>query len=249
MSKVELLTLADYKKAAATLYESFDDDDVARYVSNHLESDPERRKLADIALYEMYVYSHILRGQVVAVKGEDHESSDTFETVSVWVQPGALPVDSWWTLLRSGYLKLSWYTGLKGRKRVFQEMFPLLHDSAHEILGDDAEKAYFLVYLGSTPKARGKGNVRAIFEYMFSNYIDKNGFVSYLESSSLKNLPIYEKFGFRCVSDIWLGDKTNPKDSARMDVMVRGVKGEKWEQHDHVRKTRSYEPPKECALH
>lgn len=70
-SRVEVFDFSDVKKAARTLYKAFDDDDVARYSSRHLENQPELKKQVDLELYEAYLYSHILKGLVVGIKGDD----------------------------------------------------------------------------------------------------------------------------------------------------------------------------------
>ncbi|ODV85711.1 hypothetical protein CANARDRAFT_197886 [[Candida] arabinofermentans NRRL YB-2248] len=227
--KIEVLTFADVKKAARTLYYSFDDDDVHRYVSRHLEHDPEYRKKCDMLFYECYVHAHLIHGLVVAIKGEDHEQRDTFETVAVWTHPESEDFNNYLTLIRSGFARLAWMSGSEGRRRVFEDLFKVLHDNGADIIKRDPnhQNIWTLVYLGSTPHARGKGNVRAIFEHMFENYIDPANASAYLESSSLVNIPIYEKFGFRAVADIWLGDKNNKDDNARMDVMLRALSDEK----------------------
>ncbi|GMM29072.1 hypothetical protein DAMA08_017880 [Martiniozyma asiatica (nom. inval.)] len=247
---IEILTFKDVKKAARTLYESFDDDDVARYCSRHLENDPQRKLDVDLAMYEAYVSVHIMKGLAIGIKGENASDADneTFETVALWEIPNGGDMSDYITLIRSGFAKLAWKTGAEGRKRIFQTMFPVLHGNFHDIMHNKGEENTFtLVYLGSTPKARGKGNVRAIFEWMFQNYIDKNNSVAYLESSSVNNFPIYEKFGFKPVADIWLGDKNDPVDSARMDVMIRGPNGSTWEYLEETRIRREYTIPKECS--
>lgn len=250
-TKIEILEFKDAKKAARTLYEAFDNDDVAKYVSRHLENEPERKKEVDLQLYEAYIISHIMKGVVFAIKGDNHEDKETFETVSIWVKPDSGALDDYLTLIRSGFAKLAWNTGSEGRRRIFNVMFKVLHDKYDEIVQIDEknkENVWTLVYLGSTPLARGKGNVRKLFNYVFENYIDVNHSLTYLESSSLKNIPIYEKFGFRPVSDIWLGDKEDPVDRARMDVMIRGVNGEKWEFLDEVREIEKYVIPEISVL-
>ena len=66
---------------------------------------------------------------------------------------------------------------------------------------------------------------------MFNNYIDCNGgALTYLESSSPVNIPIYERFGFHLVDRIVLGNKSGieGKDCAVMHVMIRGIKGNDW---------------------
>lgn len=249
-SKVEVLGFDDCKKAARTLYESFDDDDVDRYLNRHLESDPELKKKCDLLVYEAYTYSLMLKGLVVGVKGDDHESKDTFETVAVWATPDTGDIEDYMTMLRSGFARLAWMTGSEGRRRIFGDLFSVLHDNYEDIMkiDPDRDNIYTLVYLGSMPHARGKGNVRAIFDYMFDNRIDPTNSLSYLESSALRNVPIYEHFGFRCVADEWLGNKDDPSDRARMDVMIRGPHGEEWKYLEQVRQDRGYEIPSSSKL-
>lgn len=246
---VELLTYADVKKAALTLYQAFDDDDVARYCTRHLEDQPEKKRQVDLLQFEAYVQMHILRGLALVIKGEGHESRDTFETVALWEIPNGGSTDDYLTFIRTGFAKLAWYTGSEGRRRVFNVMFPVLHGNFHDITECDPnhDNYYTLVYLGSTPAARGKGNVRAMFEHMFRNYADPANACCYLESSSKRNFPIYEKFGFRAVADIWLGDKEDPVDKARMDVMIRGPQGAEWAYLDATRERRGYVVPQESV--
>lgn len=241
MSQVEILTKKDYQKAARTLYESFDDDDVARFTSNHLKDDPELRLKVDLMLYECYVYSFMLKGLVVGIRGENHENEDTFESVALWATPdgGDFSADPL-CMLRSGWLKFAWMTGADGRRRVFKEMFSVLHDNEVDILGPETLNVYTLVYLGSTPKARGKGNVRKIFDYMYTQFINKENALCYLESSNTVNVPIYKKFGFEPVRDIWLGSLEDKEDSAMMTVMIRGRNGAPWPRIEEVRQSSNY---------
>lgn len=244
-NRVEILQMEDAKKAARTLYEAFDNDDVARYVSRHLEGNPELKKQVDLQLYEGYVRSHIMKSICFVIKGEDHENKDTFETVSIWVKPDAGSLDDYLTLVRSGFAKMAWNTGAEGRRRVFGVLFPVLHDNYDHIMSVDpnASNTWTLVYLGSTPAARGKGNVRAMFDHVFDNYIDPMGANAYLESSAIRNLPIYERFGFRAINAVWLGDRDDPVDKARMDIMIRGPRGEKWRYLEETREKDGYIVP------
>lgn len=249
-SRVEILGYNDVKKAALTLYTAFDDDDVARYATRHLEHDPVKKKKIDLQVYESYLVSHMMKGLVLGIKGDDHENKDTYETVSIWVRPDSGSLDDYLTLIRSGFAKLAWDTGSEGRRRIFSVMFKILHDNYEKIISIDPnhENTWTLVYLGSTPDARGKGNVREMLDYIFDNYIDPANSLTYLESSAIRNLPIYERFGFRAVADIWLGDIEHPVDKARMDVMVRGPKGKQWEYLEEARKMMNYEIP-EASIH
>lgn len=225
-NRVEVLGFADYKKVALTLYESFQNDLLSKYLTIHLEDNPDLKRRAEIALFEAYVYSHMLKGLVVGIRSENGES---FETVAVWAKPDSGNMEDAWTLLRSGYLKYAWLTGAEGRDRLFKGLFPLLHNTSHEVLGDAQTKTWSLIYLGSTPEARGKGNARAMFDYMFQNHIDNKGYLSYLESSSMTNIPIYEKFGYKLVKQVTLGDPADKsKDFAELEIMVRGPMGKEW---------------------
>ncbi|ODQ78032.1 hypothetical protein BABINDRAFT_172492 [Babjeviella inositovora NRRL Y-12698] len=234
-ASIRPLTIRDSSKAAKTLYKAFKTDVLSRYVSKHLEDQPEYRQKVDIALYEAYVYSHILRGLVFGIEydpssateevddGTGISNAECFETVSLWAPPG-VNIDDPITFARS-YYKFAWLTGAAGRKRVFTTFFGALVFNFHDALGKEDNDAYALVYLASTPAARGKGNARKMLEYMFETHIDKENKLTYLESSSAVNIPIYEKFGFRWVRDMIIGDENDPNgDFARLNVMVRGNK-------------------------
>ncbi|GMF07958.1 unnamed protein product [Ambrosiozyma monospora] len=116
--KIELLELKDYKKAARTLYQAFSKDKVALYCSRHLEKDPELRRKCDIMLFEAFVYSYVLEGVVLVVKGDSNTDGDdsTFETVALWATPES-QVETYTTMVRSGFAKFAWMTGSEGRKR------------------------------------------------------------------------------------------------------------------------------------
>lgn len=249
-SIVEKLDPKDVRKAAVTLYHAFDNDDVAAYCTRHLENEPEKRKKVDIMLFEAYVNLFMLRGMAFVIKGENHEQKEVFETVSLWEIPNCGSMDDYLTLLRTGFAKLGWYAGAEGRRRVFQVLFKVLHDNVDLITKRDPahDNMYTLIYLGSTPDARGKGNVRKIFDHVFENYVDRDNAITYLESSNLVNTPIYEKFGFRAVCDIWLGDKNDESDRARMDIMIRGPQGAEWKYLEEVRKERAYVVPENSVL-
>lgn len=91
--------------------------------------------------------------------------------------------------------------------------------------------------------------MRKMFNHTFEKYIDPINSITYLESSAIRNLPIYERFGFRAVTDIYLGDKEDPQgDNARMDVMVRGPKGETWKYLEETRRKYGYAVPEASVL-
>jgi len=54
----------------------------------------------------------------------------------------------------------------EGRKRYYDEILPLLHDTKLEVMGKRDKDCYYLVYLGTKPNARGRGYARRLIEDM-----------------------------------------------------------------------------------
>lgn len=167
--------------------------------------------------------------------GEDDEE---FETVFIWSQSQSADIGlySFSNMMDAAYDKLWHICDNVGQDKIFHGILPFLHDTAHRIFTTDknliGKGVFILVYIGSLAKARGKGNARIIFEYMFENYINLPGknHVAYLESYSVNNIPIYNKFGFRMYENIVLGTKDVPnakegEDYAVVNVMIRGLFG------------------------
>lgn len=240
-SNIRLLNLSDVHKAAKTLLASFKTDALARLLVAHIETQAEKDR-CETLLYEAYLRQHILKGLCFGI----NETDRGFETVAIWSTPTSVHdgLDSFGVLMESGYNKVWDLFGEIGREKVFYGMLPLLHDSCERILTNDSrfrnKGVWTLVYLGSTVEARGKGNVRKMFDYMYTKYIDaSDNNIAYLESSSPSNIPIYERFGFRFYEDIVLGDSTSKdaiegEDFAVMNVMIRGPKGRDWTKDKNV---------------
>mgnify|MGYP004709561717 CR=1 FL=1 len=231
---IKTLEQGDARKAANTLYEAFQNDSLAKYLTVHI-TDPEIRKELEITLYECYLIQHIKLGLCLGIG----EGADQFETVALWALPeveAKEDIDSFTHMMECGFWKVWLECDALAREKIFKHMFSLLHDTFVDIMATDSrfhhKNAYTLVYLGSTLAARGKGNVRKMFEYMFENYIDKSdNNIAYLELSSSKNIPIYEKFGFKFYKDICLGKQDNGEegtDYAVMNVMIRDSFGRDW---------------------
>ncbi|CAH6718366.1 hypothetical protein CLIB1444_01S05138 [[Candida] jaroonii] len=233
-----VLTLDDVPKAAVTLVEAFTEDALAKLITCHIH-DKKKRVYCETLLYEAYLRQHILTGLVIGC----NELSDKFETVAMWSLPDSMEkgLETFSTLMKSGYQKVWEVVEDEGREKVFEGMLPLLHDTCERIMSTDVrfkhKNLYTLVYLGSTREARGKGNVRRMFDYMFDKYIDQDpNSLAYLESSSPSNIPIYNKFGFFFYEDIMLGEKgpgaIEGTDYAIMNVMIRSYKGLDWQKID-----------------
>lgn len=139
------------------------------------------------------------------------------------------------------YLQLS----AEGRQRYFNELMPLLHDTKAEVLSEREHDAYYLVYLGTKPHARGRGYARKLLQTMIERVrvdehlvtrgeiaplrpqeltchlplqADSENRPVYLESSSLANNAYYEKFGFVVKKEIFLKRGPAP---VQLSIMVR----------------------------
>jgi len=86
-------------------------------------------------------------------------------------------MDDLLTIFKSGMWRLYYKLSPEGRKRFFNEFFPLLHDTKYtlsclsadgraSVLGDRDEKAWYLVYIGTRPDSRGKGYARKLVEHI-----------------------------------------------------------------------------------
>ncbi|KAJ4300307.1 hypothetical protein N0V88_002980 [Collariella sp. IMI 366227] len=185
-------------------------------------TDEEKWRLhVDILTYT--VASHCMSGLVTTVGPE-------FDSVALWyarlfvvldttkkeVPPGK-HLDGWWTQLRSGAWRLYFQLSEEGKKRYFQEILPLLHDTKAEVLGDREQDAWYLVFLGTKPNSQGRGYAARLLRDAMGK-ADSENRPMYLESSSQTNIAYYKKFGFEVKREISLGRGPAP---VRLWIMVR----------------------------
>lgn len=126
-------------------------------------------------------------------------------------------MDDWMTIMRSGLWRLNYKLSAEGKFRFFNEFFPLLHDTKHEVLGDRDNESWYLVYVGTKAAARGKGLARKLIDHV-SVQADAEGRACYLESSNAINPIIYRKLGFEITRTIEL---TRAEKPVQLDIMVR----------------------------
>lgn len=215
---VRVVTAAEYKKAAACLAEAFAEDEAVRYPVDT----PDRTHWTEQEKWDLHVeileyvtYAHILRGLVTTV--------GDFEAVALWMPPGS-NMDDYLTTFQSGMWRLNYRLSPEGKRRFFTEFLPLLHDIKHGTLGDRDNSSWYLVYIGTSLRGRGKGNASKLIRHVTSQ-ADKDGMPVYLESSNEKNPPIYRRFGFETVRTVYLH---RAEKNVELDIMVREpAKGEK----------------------
>lgn len=209
--EVRVVTPAEYKSAAATLAAAFASDAVARYFTHTPDTaawSESRKWDLHVHILEYIVYAHLLKGLVVSA-GANHGC------VALWMPPGA-NMDDFWTELRSGMWRLRFELSPLGRRRFFDEFLPLLHKTKEEVLGHRDAEAWYLVYVGTRPEARGRGLARKCVGWV-TERADREGRACYLESSNVGNLKLYRSLGFEVAGKIRLEGGQGHE----LDVMVR----------------------------
>ncbi|RYP56215.1 hypothetical protein DL771_012002 [Monosporascus sp. 5C6A] len=213
---VRTVGIAEHKEAALSLAQAFARDDLALYlVDGEVGSSDEDKWRLHVDIFRYLVAAHCYGGVVTTI-GPDYEG------VALWVLPGQNTED-WTTTLRSGMWRLPWQLSAEGRRRYYDELMPLLHDTKREVLGPGRdEDCYYLVYLGTRPSGRGRGYARKLIEHMAAR-ADAEGRPMYLESSSTMNNLYYKKFGFEAKKDIHLGRTTTATmlPAVTLTIMVR----------------------------
>lgn len=74
--------------------------------------------------------------------------------------------DDWLTILRSGMWRLYYQLSAEGRRRYYNELLPVLHQTKHEVMGDRDDDCYYLVYLGTKPSGQRRGYARKLIDHM-----------------------------------------------------------------------------------
>ena len=77
-------------------------------------------------------------------------------------------MDDYLTMFRSGMWRLRCQLSSEGAYRFFQEFLPKLHESKAAALGADDDNSWYLVYIGTKPKAQGLGYAKALIEMVTS---------------------------------------------------------------------------------
>ncbi|KAL9136143.1 MAG: hypothetical protein Q9175_002642 [Cornicularia normoerica] len=210
--QVRVLHKGEYKQAALCLAEAFKDDDVVMYF---VKTGDRKKASADdewklhLHIMECITYAHCISG-LATVAGPN------YDCVALWMPPNK-NMDDFCTMLWSGMFGLSWKLSKEGKKRLFDEFLPLLHDTKVHVLGKDDDRSWYLVYIGTKPGSRGKGYAKSLIEYT-TKQADIENRISYLECSNVLNLKLYGRLGFQTAKKIQLLRGEKP---IELDVMTR----------------------------
>jgi GNAT superfamily N-acetyltransferase len=160
---VREIGISECRQAGLSLSHAFAADDLSKYLLDASDmahySDETRWKL-HILIMTGIVAAHCYKG-IVATIGPDYDA------VALWLPPGK-DLDDWWTIFRSGLWRLTYKLSREGRRRYYDELLPILHDTKLEVMGDRDNDCYYLVYLGTKPSARRKGYAGKLLEDMIT---------------------------------------------------------------------------------
>jgi GNAT superfamily N-acetyltransferase len=171
---------ADTKALASVLARAFESDPMAV----HLFRDPVRR-LTDVEqMFQMFLEELYLPAQ-------ECYTLDRLQGAALWLPPGKYPSSGWQQLrLLPRFLRLF---GLR-TPAVFRDMAYL------EQMHPKEELHWYLAFLGIEPSEQGKGLGSALIRGVLTR-CDAQGMPAWLETTNERNLPLYERHGFRLTSE------------------------------------------------
>jgi ribosomal protein S18 acetylase RimI-like enzyme len=173
---------ADLPALAATLGRAFADDQLFTWVYEGSAGDALERRLT--SFFDVCLRAGLRRGHTYAVDGD--------VGAAIWSPPDVDVFDD--EHLEELVLLLAGHLG--ARAELVGEAFTLLgeahpHDVPH----------FYLFVLGTRPDHRGAGVGSALLRHVLDT-CDAEGLPAYLESSDPRNVPLYERHGFRVLQEL-----------------------------------------------
>lgn len=184
----------------ATLYEeAFRDDPVIRYMLGLSE-----KSKGD---YLRKYFRCLLTA--ASLNGATFTETDDWSSCCVLMSPGQR-VDNIWTLLPAGMPGIVWKLGLGGFRRMMMEYAPLT--DAAKAKGLAGQKRYYYVFfLGTADKARGRGYGSSLIRQA-QDFARKDGLPMWLEATTKESYELYMRLGFETVEQLVLGKGTAAAD-------------------------------------
>lgn len=115
-----------------------------------------------------------------------------FAGAALWLKPGVGPNED-------ELIGLVWEST---SSEVQKDLFPMFEQMAQF---HPTYPHWYLPMIGVEPSRQGSGVGSALLQHSLAN-CDADGLPAYLESSSPKNIPLYERFGFEQIGVIRSGD-------------------------------------------
>jgi len=195
------MTEDDIPGAIEVIQKAFDDDPYNRWIYDRLKFSLKRNSVS-LAIRCRYGMRNSLY-YVAKSKG-----SDVVLGVAMWMPPKPLPVkvswDEWgqdWLLwMKQARMNLWYGRGGLNVKRYYS--WKRAQAKVQDAILTDPRGYYFCNVVAVLPSAQGQGIGTKLFKTM-TDVADAQGLPCYLESSKTEpNIKIYEKIGFRLVTEL-----------------------------------------------
>lgn len=203
--QIEITTAreANWLPAQETLVQAFADDPVAA----HLFPDASKRRTGMAQIFRMALRYGQKHGRVDIIKPAG--------AAAVWIRPEH-STPSWTRLIRVGCLVTPFIVGWSATQRMLE--------FEHFIEGCRLRTLevphWYLFCVGVRPDQQGRGLGAALIRHGLKR-AQGTGAPCYLETANARNLPFYEKLGFRVV-----GTKHSPGEGPGIWSMVAGGSGD-----------------------
>lgn len=177
------LTYNDIEKGSEVLRNAFIDYPTFRYLFPDLNE--REKKLRQIMRF--FLKCGLIHGNVIA-------PSKDIEGISIWYKSKDLNF-SLSSLIKAGLISLFFNLGIKSFNR-FKELGDTKKSNRDKMIEGDY---YFLDVIGIDPSFARCGNAKLLINYILLQ-VDKENMNCFLETSNIKNVDYYSKFGFELFS-------------------------------------------------
>jgi len=192
------------KPAADTLGRAFQNDPLLTYFI----PDACERKSKSVHIIQCYIRYGVLYGEVYA-------TSRNLEGVAVWIPSEKVDMTKW-RAIRTGWPALYFKLGKSSVTRLSQ-----VDESISSMYSRHAPfPNLYLQWLGVDPVFQGKGYASTLLEPVFAR-IDREHLPCYVETQNIKNVPMYQHFGFKIVEETII-----PGTEIRHWAMIRNNPGQ-----------------------
>ncbi|WGL59716.1 GNAT family N-acetyltransferase [Pigmentibacter sp. JX0631] len=175
---LKIVQNSDLEKATRTLLLAFEHDPCLRYLLNN--SYPEREA--------KFIHNFVLKTGLE--KGKVYTTSENVEGVAVWLPPESIKL-SWFDFIKFGGLKIPLKHILK--MNTYDLHAKKIHNSVVK------SPHWYLLSLSVQPIQQGKSLGTKMLKPMLE-FFDMTKQSCYLETHNQKNIPFYEKNGFKIMS-------------------------------------------------
>ena len=179
-----LLQKRNVREASLVVARAFQDD----LIDSYFFPNPEERKKKLPPFYE-YRLGHAVR------YGTVYATSPNLEGIAAWLPCDLREIPMWKMMLTGGF-KLFRKMGNKVTSKMMA-----VRDYVESMTTKNAGDKYLhLEMLAVEPKFQGMGHAKKLLEPMFKR-LDSEKLPCFLETSTEKNVPFYQNFGFEVVEE------------------------------------------------